>query len=342
VEVLKSLYQSQSQLVPDFSEEKITLKTRSFLAGVGLNYNEFLFSNFNYRLDGFSSISKDNNQKPTYAFSTAFIFSDAFDWSGSFFSFGKIRSSVGKSNLVIDHYYPYKSTTTSVPYNPSGPPTSKNSFEVGTDLYFAKNKIMFTLNYFDEKNNDNYLSILIPGSTGYSYQMLNVGRLRSKGTEIIVKAIPVNRNNIEYQTTLIWMTSKTKIENIPGATTGTTTGNLLANPNPSWTGSLLNQITWKYLAFSFLLDIRKGGDFTYRENNNIVARDGSQMKLRDVSMGYQFAPLFLNKVGFKQAQVSVSARNALLIYAKSGDDVEDYSPGTTAQKSASLSLSLLF
>ncbi|HKZ38840.1 MAG TPA: hypothetical protein VJ184_14360, partial [Chryseolinea sp.] len=151
------------------------------------------------------------------------------------------------------------------------------------------------------------------------------------------------RNNIEYQTTLIWMASKTKIENIPGTTNGNTIGNILGNPNPSWTSSLLNQITWKYLAFSFLIDIRKGGDFISSGNNNILTtRDGSQMKLRDVSMGYQFAPLFLNKVGFKQAQVSVSARNALLIYAKSDNDVEDDAPGTTAQKSASLSLSLLF
>jgi TonB-linked SusC/RagA family outer membrane protein len=54
-------------------------------------------------------------------------------------------------------------------------------------------------------------------------------------------------------------------QKIVSATTGryvinTSTNNILGNVNPDWTGGIRNKLTYKSLSFSFLIDIKHGGD----------------------------------------------------------------------------------
>ena len=217
--------------------------------------------------------------------------------------------------------------------------TRENVFEIGTDFKFANNRIGFSYNYFNEMEIDRNRSI--DPTSGFVVAPIYNGNLRERGSEFIVNATPVIARGFKYDATLLWMNSKTTIEN--GYSTQGSYG--ISNPTPSWTSSILNQVTWKNIAFSFLIDARKGGTF-YSLNGwsgsypNYVNVDGTQIKLRDLSIGYQFPKSLLKHIGIRQAFVSSSVRNLLLLYSKSGKDVEEYF--SRAQKSTSLNLNLLF
>jgi hypothetical protein len=311
--------------------------TSSVLGGVGFNVSDYLFANLNYRQDILSVFPADENNKRTYSISAAFVFSDAFHLNSPFFSSGKIRGSVGKTYADSDDDYSYIL-----------PAASKNLNELGGDLFFFNNKVSFTFNYFNESS-----EIILPNSipaAGYVSSLLSLGDLRRKGTEIILGATALKNRNLSYQIYLLGMRSKHTIEkidsNIPPNPNNPPDPNniLLSNLEPSWRGSLLNRVTYKHLMFSILVDMRQGG--TVIESNfgsgsvGLTSYDGTQLKLRDISLGYQFSRSLFNKIGVERTQLSASGRNLALLYSASGKDAENAQ--FFLQKSASLSLSLFF
>ena len=297
-----------------------------YLAGVNVSINDFLFGHFDYRKDVSSIFPKSYKQQPSHSTSLAFIFSDAFGWASSAFPFGKIRISIGR---MYEDKHENNTYLVRIP---------ENVFEVGTDLKFANNRIGFTFNYFNEKEINRNQSI--DPRTGYSVSTGVIGNLRERGTEFIIEATPLKTNPFEYKTTLLLMTSKTTIED--GFSTSFSYG--IDDPTPDWTSSLLNQVTWKNFALSFLIDARQGGTFySYAGSGgfpNLNTYDGTQMKLRDLTIGYKFPTSILKYIRINQAYVSTSIRNSTLLYSSSGKDVEE-SFGL-AQKTTSLNLNLLF
>ncbi|HEX6224066.1 MAG TPA: hypothetical protein VFZ52_06630, partial [Chryseolinea sp.] len=294
-----------------------------WLTGVHLGVKDILFGNFNFRKDVSSKIPA-SVQQPGHSASLAFIFSDAFGWSSSTFSFGKIRGSIGR--MYEDKYF--GNYLVRVP---------ENVLEIGTDLSFARERIGVTLNYFNDREQHNNKAF-IP-STGYYAGSTYDVNLTERGYELIMTATPIKAKRLEYKTTLLWTSTKTTVGEGSSFSYG------LDKPTPGWTSSLLNQVTWKNFALNFLVDARKGGTFySYAGSHDgfpVLDRyDGTQIKLRDLTIGYRFPISILKYVKIKQAYVSTSARNMVLLYSSSGKDVEElYS---IAQKSMSMNLSLLF
>ncbi len=349
-----------------FSENKTT----SILAGVGLQFKNYLFADFNYRQDYFSLYAPDNNNAPTYSLNTSFIFSEALSLQNSWFSFGKLRASIGKNSVALRQGYPGEwqglgSFTNYYP-NPYLHASKKQMFESGVDLGFVENRITLNTSYFSDHHDQIATVLSIPTGTGYSSNVIaNIWNQDSKGWEIVLGATPIKKSSLSMETKLTWSTYETKLENSSGITLGNnsfpiirggviitnqTSGNpsqgiSLGNPNPDWTGSLLNQITFKNFFTSFLIDVRDGGVFYSTDYSSgfptYSAQDGSIAKLRDLSIGYRLSSSVLNKLYIREAQFSLSGRNMWTIYSKSDSETED-SFNSIPQKSASLSMTLMF
>lgn len=135
---------------------------------------------------------------------------------------------------------------------------------------------------------------------------------------------------------------------VNGLPTGTTLRKVIGDPNPDWTGSLTNELTYKKLGLSFQFDAVQGvdvfnADFRTRQGvgNGTVAMqehlgqlprgyilgiyqieqwrvdDGSFVKLREVALTYNVGKLKF----FKDLTVSLSGRNLI-----SWDDYKGYDP----------------
>jgi outer membrane receptor protein involved in Fe transport len=133
-----------------------------------------------------------------------------------------------------------------------------------------------------------------------------------------------------------------------GLPTGTTLRKVIGNPNPDWTGSLTNEISYKNLSLTVQFDAVQGvdvfnADFRTRqgvgngkvaeqEHNGQIPRgwvlgvyqieewrvdDGSFVKLREVSLSYNLGKLKF----FRDLTLNLSGRNLI-----SWDDYKGYDP----------------
>jgi hypothetical protein len=146
--------------------------------------------------------------------------------------------------------------------------------------------------------------------------------------------------------------SYTPQRNSSGLPTGGALRTIIGDPNPDWTGSLTNELTYKKLSLSVQLDAVQGvdvfnADFRTRQGvgNGTVAQqedlgqvprgyvlgvygieqwridDGSFVKLRELALSYNFG----NVKFFKGLTVSLSGRNLI-----SWDNYKGYDPEVNA------------
>lgn len=160
---------------------------------------------------------------------------------------------------------------------------------------------------------------------------------------------------------------------------------IIGDPTPDWLGGLRNNFRYKNVSFSFLFDIRKGGDIwdgtlarlnrlgvtqasaenrngtyiipgittggipnniaisnktyyvsylgdgTGSANETAVEKDINWVRLRDVSIGYNFTKFIANSLSLsfvKNAELNISARNLFIITNYKGIDPENSFAGS--------------
>ena len=100
-------------------------------------------------------------------------------------------------------------------------PERKNSWEVGVDLRFLRNRIGIDATYYKENTKNQIMKISVPSESGLSYQLINAGNIQNQGVEIALNTTPIETKdwtwdlNFTYtkntsncirmlQTTLLW------------------------------------------------------------------------------------------------------------------------------------------
>jgi hypothetical protein len=312
-------------------------KTRSLLAGIGLQYNNCWFADLNYRRDQFS-VSEEGSQ-PTYALTSAFIFSEAFQWQNEWFSSGKLRGSYGKTIVAPEQGYPgtmglltISGGTGGIIMNPDmSVLVEKKMVEAGADLSFFDRKLDLSLSYFHDLDDQYLMLVLIPTGTGFSYTYANIGKKNLKGWEAVLAVNPLRSNDLSLHTALTWSAPRNYIE--PGALEINMES---YDSTPDWAGSLLNQLTVGRFFGAFLVDVRKGGEARATGSNpEVTTYDGTNVKLRDLSIGYRWPETLLVRT-----KISLSARNLWNLYAK--DEEFEARSLVMPQKSISLSATVSF
>lgn len=313
--------------------------TESGAFGAGLNLDEYLFLNYSYRVDDFQSLASEGDSRSTFSLTSSFVFSDAFNLGNSWFSLGKLRGSYGDSFYVTGQDYPYTFPAQQPGTYFTHQPTMKTNVEAGIDLGFVNNRIALQATYFNDRSHHNYGYMLIPwGPNGTTYQLIDIGALRTKGVEVVLGTTPIQRGNLVMNTKLIYATLETKIESLNGGNQGGGSTLILANTNPDWRGSLLNQLIFKKFFWTFLIDVRKGGDIVVGGLNPYTpfrTVDGSYTQLRDISFGYTLTPAR----SVRQVSIALSGRNLWTIDSNS----DEHSEGQALmQRGISLNATLTF
>lgn len=163
---------------------------------------------------------------------------------------------------------------------------------------------------------------MLIATTAYQ-DYFNVPESNDNGLEIILEATPIKRNDFNYRITLLWWKSQGDFypeSDVP----------LINGANSSF----LNTITFRNFLLSCQVVMQEGELLLYQEVN-----DHRQIKLRDLSFGYDFSKA-VSRIGFKKAHVSLSLRNNWLFYSSSGKDIETYFTNGPIQ-SSSLNLYLM-
>lgn len=174
-----------------------------------LSYQDMLYLDVTGRNDWSSTLGANNNSYFYPSVSTSFVFSELLA-PNSMLTFGKIRASwaqVGNdSDPYLTHvgYSLYNTGFNGLNYaTKSGtiPPVNlKNelteSWEIGTDLRFLKNKLGLDITYYSGRTYNQILNIPVSTASGYSQAIINAGEIENKGLEVVLNYDVIeSRNN---------------------------------------------------------------------------------------------------------------------------------------------------
>ncbi|WP_299250764.1 SusC/RagA family TonB-linked outer membrane protein [uncultured Lacinutrix sp.] len=213
-----------------FESEK---RINSFYGIAKLGYKDYLYLDITGRNDWSSALatpfSVDNTSFFYPSASASFILSNVMELPESI-SFAKLRASVAQVGNDTDAYQTSGAFVSQTPFN--GQPTFSNqdfipnanlkpesttSYEFGADLRFLKDRLRFDFTYYNATTKDQIISLPIPISSGYTQQVVNGGKVQSKGVEIIAGITPIRTSNFSWNTTFNFATNTATIKELPQA-----------------------------------------------------------------------------------------------------------------------------
>lgn len=211
---------------------------------VSLDWKNYLFLELTARVDQSSTLPKNKNTYIYPAAAASFVFTDAFDITSDFFSYGKIRASaaqVGRDanpyqlenvfvrntlgNNVASITFPmtvggtiYPGFTPSNTLNNNGiKPEFTTSYEVGANLGFFKNRLTLDVAVFNTVSKDQIFAVAVPASSGYVAKVTNVGKMTNKGIEVTASGSPINGKTFQWDVSANFSRIRNKVVEIaPG------------------------------------------------------------------------------------------------------------------------------
>ena len=208
-------------------------RINSFYGIAKLGYKDFLFLDITGRNDWSSALATPFSVDGTSFFypsaSASFILSNVTKLPEAV-SFAKLRASVAQVGNDTNPYQTSGAFVSQTPFN-SQPtfsnqdfipnselkPESTTNYEFGADLRFLKDRIRFDFTYYNAITKDQIISLPIPISSGYEQQVVNGGKVKSTGVEIIAGFTPIKTSNFKWNTTFNFAKNKATIEELPQA-----------------------------------------------------------------------------------------------------------------------------
>lgn len=206
-------------------------RINSFYGLAKFGYKDYLFLDVTARNDWSSALatpfSVDNTSFFYPSFSSSFILSEVVDLPQAI-SFAQLRASWAQ---VGNDTNPYQTTGAFVAQTPfNGQPTFSNqntianpnlrpettsSFEVGADLRFFSDQLRFDISYYNAVTEDQIISLPIGISSGFTQQVVNGGKVRARGLEIIAGISPVLSENFTWNSTFNFSTNRATVVDLP-------------------------------------------------------------------------------------------------------------------------------
>ncbi|GAB2557365.1 SusC/RagA family TonB-linked outer membrane protein [Spirosoma areae] len=118
------------------------------------------------------------------------------------FAFGTLPSSVLNTPLLT---------------NPGLRPERTAAFEIGTELRFLSDRIGVEVNYYNNITTDQILQTPVSQASGATSSLINAGKIRNSGVELLLKAKPVVAKDFVWDVSLNWSRNRGTVEELaPG------------------------------------------------------------------------------------------------------------------------------
>jgi len=205
-------------------------QVRGVYGSVSFNYKGYLYLDVTGRNDWSSTLPKGSNSYFYPSVSSAFVFTDVLNVPGGFLSSGKVRASwtqVGNDTdpyqltSVLNAQQPWGTTPMfSVPNalpNLNLKPEQTAAWEVGADLGFFHERLGFVLTRYDRTTSNQILGVQISPTSGYTSQILNAGKVRNSGWELLLQASPIRQaDGLRWDMSLNWGKNNSQVRELYG------------------------------------------------------------------------------------------------------------------------------
>lgn len=212
-------------------QESATKKINSLYGIAKFKYNNLLYIDITARNDWSSALAtpfgSDNTSFFYPSISSSFIVSNWLDLPESI-SFAKLRASVAQVGNDTNPYQTssvFNSQTTvngSTTFssqdfiaNENLKPESTTAYEVGGVVNFFQNRLNVDLTYYNSTTEDQIISLPIPISSGFNQEVVNGGKVRTQGFEVVLNATPIKTQDFTWNTTFNFNTNTSEILDLP-------------------------------------------------------------------------------------------------------------------------------
>ena len=200
----------------------------SLYGAVNVGWKHMLYLDATLRGDQSSTLPISNNVYVYPSFSGSFVFSELLKPNDAL-TYGKFRMSWAQVGSDTDPYqlglvytkskftYPgytigYINNTT-IP-NKDLKPTKTNSFELGLEMKFLKNRIGLDFTYYTQVSKNQIMGMASSWATGYNYRLINAGEIENKGVEIALNTRPVQVGDFSWDLNLNFSKNSNKVKKL--------------------------------------------------------------------------------------------------------------------------------
>ncbi|HNX86260.1 MAG TPA: SusC/RagA family TonB-linked outer membrane protein [Bacteroidales bacterium] len=293
--LIPELYTLSNSLTNVATDYKSWKRINSLYGSASLGWRSMLYLDVTLRNDWSSTLPKGKNSYLYPSVSLSWVVSELpavkeAKWltfakvRGGFASVGNdtdpYRTSLTYANFLDSDGYPYHFppyglyTLPTTLNNADLKPEMTNSWEVGAELRFLQNRLGLDFTYYSKASLDQIIPVAVSGASGYTYQVLNAGKITNKGVEIFLTAVPVRvKNNFEWTITANFARNRNQVvELYPGI------DNLQLGVGP-FNISVNAAVGQEYGQLM-------GTDFVYDENGNkVVGSNGRYLSSAVKSLG---------------------------------------------------------
>jgi TonB-linked SusC/RagA family outer membrane protein len=199
-------------------------EVQSVYSSVNLGYDNFLYLDASFRNDWSSTLPSDNRSYFYPAFSLSVIASELMELEQiDFMKFRMGYAQVGndtdpyrlattlQANTLINHEGQPLIDASEVPGVPNLKPERTSSFEAGFELRALNNRVFIDLNYYDQTTKNQILETPVSMASSYKKKLLNAGKVKNSGLELMLGITPVKNENFEWESTFTYANNTTEI-----------------------------------------------------------------------------------------------------------------------------------
>lgn len=195
---------------------------------VNLGWKHMLYFDATLRGDQSSTLPISNNMYIYPSFSGSFVFSELLKL-GDKLPYGKVRMSWAQVGSDTDPYqlglvytkskFAYPGYTIGYISNGTIPnkdlkPTKTNSFEMGLELKFLKNRIGLDFTYYSQLSKNQIMGMAISSTSGYGYRLINAGEIENKGVEIALNTRPIQTKDFSWDLNFNFSKNSNKVKKL--------------------------------------------------------------------------------------------------------------------------------
>ncbi len=213
--VIPQLHVVNNTLTKNTSTKVFNRKTNSIFATSELSFKNFLYLNLTGRNDWFSTLNPKSNNYFYPSAGISFVFSELFNMP-KFIDFGKLRLAYASVGGDTDPYrlnltYGLRSYTyddrplgvinQSIVPNSNLRPLSVSELEAGFDFKLFNNRVGIDMAVYNKLTTNDIATETITTTSGYEGVSVNVGELRNRGAELLIRGTPILKRNFSWDIT---------------------------------------------------------------------------------------------------------------------------------------------
>lgn len=211
---------SNGQSNPLMNTNYLNKKVHSVYGFASLAWKDRIFLDITGRNDWSSTLPVQNNSFFYPSVSSSFILNEIFTLPSAF-TYAKLRLSAAQVGNDTDPYktskyygisdFPASASVPTTLHNASFKPEITTSYEAGLEYNLFNSRVTTDVTLYNNVTENQILDVPLDPTTGYSRAVLNAGKVRNKGVEVLLGGKPISNKNFKWTTTINWSTNDNEV-----------------------------------------------------------------------------------------------------------------------------------